>query len=149
VPFGAHVASTVLDSDRSRSFLVVVRPTRGFSRGGTKCLHAPPSAATVSGIAPGCCCRDWPDRYEIVVGHFAKVVRVERHEGLSPPRSRNELNTDGIRGVHLDDGAKIPHLETVGRDVVCEDDNVEGMQRHESWAARVTTACRSSSSGVA
>jgi hypothetical protein len=37
----------------------------------------------------------------------------------------------------------------VGRDVVCEDDNVEGMQRHESWAAMVTTACRSSSSGVA
>jgi len=101
----------------------------------------------VLGIAPGCCCRDWPDRYEIVVGHFAKVVRMERHEGLSPPRSRNELNTDGIRRVHLDDGAKIPRLQTVGRDVVCEDDNVEGMQRHEMSPGYAVTKCGAALSG--
>ena len=79
----------------------------------------------MSGMAPG----RGPHRayrHQVTVGYLAHIARMKCHEGLRAARRGDELDLNRIRREHLYNGPKIAGPETVRRNVVSENNDVEG-----------------------
>jgi hypothetical protein len=72
----------------------------------------------------------WTNRNEIIVGDGAQLVWSKCHQRLGPTRSRDELDADRLRPVNLDHRAEVAAAQSVSRDVVGQDDDIERMNTH-------------------
>ncbi len=67
---------------------------------------------------------------EIVIGHRPQIGSTESDQRLRTTGRRDELDTERIRPINLDDGAKIAATQPMSGNVARQDDNIERMHRH-------------------